>query len=231
MKSHPDRLNRAWFLLLGVAGFAFAADAQIPMAWEPIRRAPRLEVYGLGQYLHSDNIWFPGPAGDVRMRMDDTGLGGLGLAYHFNDYFAVRGDFAFGCATFRADGAGYTPPALARDSILTTGRLNLDYNIINRRLTPFVTAGIGYQYVSSEIENHPPIWSCSWDPWWGSTCGYYQPYYSETDFTWNVGAGLRWNVTDRFFIKAMGGLNWLKYSGARDITQQIEAIFSIGFTF
>ena len=37
-----------------------------------------------------------------------------------------------------------------------TGRFNLDYNIINRRITPFVTAGIGYQYLEADLENLPP---------------------------------------------------------------------------
>ena len=40
-------------------------------------------------------------------------------------------------------------------------------------------------------------------------------YYYETDFTWNVGAGFRWNVTDQLFIKVMGGAQWLQYSGAQ----------------
>ena len=39
------------------------------------------------------------------------------------------------------------------------------------------------------------------------------------------------NITDQVFVKAMGGANWLEYSGAKGITTQFEGIFSIGWTF
>ena len=60
---------------------------------------------------------------------------------------------------------------------------------------------------------------------------YYNSYYSETDFTWNVGVGLRWNITDNFFIKVTGGAQWLQYQDARNITTQLEASLAIGCTF
>jgi len=56
-------------------------------------------------------------------------------------------------------------------------------------------------------------------------------YYYETDFTWNVGGGFRWNVTDQFFIKVMGGAQWLQYSGANGISTQIEGFFALGWMF
>ena len=88
--------------------------------------------------------------GTVTMKMDDTGLGGLGFAYHFNDFFSIR---ATSCS--RGNGAyigsGWNGCGSDRTAFLQTGRFNLDYNMINRRLTPVLTAGIGYQYL--EIDN------------------------------------------------------------------------------
>jgi opacity protein-like surface antigen len=231
-QKHSDSI-RTWAALFAFGGMLLPAFAQIPMATERFERTGKTDVYGIGEYLHSDDITFNGPAGDVKVKMDDTGLGGFGVAYHFNDFLSLRGDFMFGGANFKAD--VQTGPAsfteVQHDAFLQTGRLNLDYNIINRRITPFVTVGIGYQYLETELNNAPPVGSCYWDPWWGYVCYYDHPIAWETDFTWNVGAGFRWNITDNLFIKAMVGANWLEYSGAKDITMQIEGIFAIGGTF
>jgi len=229
LRLHMGRFSVHSSVLFAVGGFALAATAQIPMAWEPFKRTAKSEMYGIGQYLHSDEITFNGPSGDVKLKMDDTGLGGFGMAYHFNDFLSVHADFMFGNATFSGDlpaATGGTVP-VKQDAFIQTGRFNVDYNIINRRLTPFLTAGIGYQYMDMELQNAPTVsW---WDPWWGWQTG--QPHAYETDFTWNVGAGIRWNITDQLFIKATAGAQWLEYAGANGITMQIEGFFAIGWTF
>lgn len=196
-------------------------------------RAQRVELYGIGQYLHSEDITYNGPTGDLKVKMDDTGLGGFGLAYHFSEFFSIRGDFMFGNATFSGNLPVETGGTIAvkQDAFIQTGRLNVDYNIINRRLTPFVTAGIGYQYLETELHNAPSQTVCWWDPWWGWSCQTTKPSAWETDFTWNAGVGFRWNITDNLVVKAMGGGNWLEYGHTKGITTQIEGIFSIGWTF
>ena len=226
---HLGRLATPGGVLLALAGFTLAASAQIPMAWEAFNRTYKTEVYGIGQYLHSGDINYNGPHGNVKMSMDDTGLGGFGMAFHFNEFLAVHADFMFGSATFHGDVplAGGGTVNQSQDAFLQTGRFNLDYNIINRRITPFVTAGIGYQYMDTELQNAPPVtW---WDPWYGWQTG--QPHAYETDFTWNVGAGVRWNITDQLFIKATVGATWLEYSGANGVTTQLEGMFAIGWMF
>jgi opacity protein-like surface antigen len=209
------------------------ATAQIPWATQGISRQGRTEVYGIGQYLHSDDINFNGPFGTVKTKMDDTGLGGFGIAYHFTDFISVHGDFMFGGATFSAnlplENGGTT--FVSQDAFIQTGRFNVDYNIINRRLTPFVTAGIGYQYTETELTQLPAVSYCWWDPWWGWICETSHPYAYQTDFTWNAGGGLRWDITDSLVVKAMVGATWLEYSGAHGITTQLEGIFSIGWSF
>src|SRR3974390_2121238 len=76
------------------------AAAQIPWPTQGISHHGKPEVYGIGQCLPSDDINFNGPFGTVKTKMDDTGLGGFGVAYHFSDFFSVRADFIFGNATF-----------------------------------------------------------------------------------------------------------------------------------
>jgi opacity protein-like surface antigen len=225
----PSSFVSAHTIICGVAlgAFVLSSQAQIPWATEPFSRKNKFEVYGLGEYLHSDNTTFNGPYGEnVTMKIDDTGLGGVGMAYHFSDFFSIRSDFMLGPATLHAQGPDGTEVNPSQSAFLQSGRVNLDYNMINRRLTPVLTAGIGYQYLeidSTETYSYPGRY------------GYYtttvDSYYYETDFTWNVGAGFRWNVTDQFFVKVMGGAQWLQYSGANNISTQIEGFFVIGWMF
>lgn len=205
---------------LVLVGSLLAGRAQIPMATDYFARQNKMDVYGIGQYLHQDDAKFTGASGQTtRLKLDDTGLGGFGFAYHFNDFLAVHADFMLGPATFTVvppQGASYE---FGDNGLISSGRFNLDYNIINRRITPFITAGIGYQYMQVD------------QGYWYHYGYYYYDYYSETDFTWNVGAGVRWNITDNFFIKVTGGAQWLTYQGADNISTQIEGFFAIGMTF
>ena len=212
-------------LLFGAS--VLCTQAQIPWATEPFPRANKFEVYGLGEYLHQDDTTFNDPYyGNVTMKMDDTGLGGVGMAYHFNDFLSVRADFMFGEATIHTEGPDGMDIIPTQTAFLQTGRINLDYNMINRRLTPVLTAGIGYQYM--EIDQSQTFTYQDYNGFYSVTA---DSYYYETDFTWNVGAGFRWNVTDQFFIKAMVGPQWLQYNGADGITTQIEGFFVIGWMF
>ncbi len=226
-KSYP------YLTVLLLSASMLPVSAQIPMATDPFSRNGRTELYGIGQYLHSDDIDFNGPYGTVKTKMNDTGLGGFGVAYHFSDFFSVHADFMFGSATFSGDvpTASGSSVGFSQNAFIQTGRFNVDYNIINRRITPFLTAGIGYQYTETELQNAPPVGYCWWDPWWGWVCSYDHPHAWQTDFTWNVGGGFRWNITDNLFIKATAGATWLEYDGSHGITTQIEGIFAIGATF
>lgn len=207
-----------------------SARAQIPWATEAFSRQNKFEIYGVGQYLHQADTDYSGPFGQrIKLKLDDTGLGGFGVAYHINDYLAVHGDFLIGPATFRAEEPGGSSYSLGDDGYIQTGRFNLDYNILNRRFTPFVTAGIGYQYLQVDQGRYYDYgyYSHGYYYYYGD---YYDRYYYETHFTWNVGAGLRWNVTDNFFIKLTGGAQWLQYDDADNITTQIEAFLALGVT-
>jgi opacity protein-like surface antigen len=235
MNAYPslNRSGRAALILLALGMTTAHSRAQIPMAFDGFSRGGRTELYGIGQYLSSSDINFNGPYGTVKTKMNDTGLGGFGVAYHFNDFISVHGDFMFGGATFTGDVPTVSGNTVGfnQNAFLQTGRFNVDYNIINRRLTPFLTAGLGYQYTETTLNHAPPVNNCWWDPWWGWVCYSDQPTAYQTDFSWNAGAGFRWNVLDSLIVKAMAGATWLEYGGSSGITTQFEAVFSIGWSF
>jgi opacity protein-like surface antigen len=218
-----------WFvaLVLG-AGLELIARADDPLG--TFYRAGRWEIYGSGQSLGSNDINYDTPDGALNVNLNPTGLGGVGFGYYFTDNLALRFDMMFGPAEYEFAETGISQ-AIQRDAFISTGRLNVDYLFFKKRLTPFVTGGIGYQYISVEYSDLGSVPVCYWDPWWGYICTYDTPTYWETDFSWNAGAGVVWNVTDRFFMRIKGDASWLQYEDAEALTTQWEFTFSIGVTY
>jgi opacity protein-like surface antigen len=197
--------------------------------FRPYSREGRGEFFVGGQIITADNTNYNTINGPVSVSMDTAGLGGFGLGYHFDDYFCARAEFMFGGTTFHASGPGVaiTPYSfgISNSALISTGRFNLDWNILKQRLTPFVTAGIGYQYISVDMP-FAPVQGGYWYPGYG----YYQTY-DETDFSWNVGGGIRYDVNNRFFLRAEADYNGLQYSGANSTTSQLRATLGLGFMY
>ncbi len=54
---------------------------------------------------------------------------------------------------------------------------------------------------------------------------------SETDLTFGVGAGVRWDISDRWYAKAVYRMNWTEFSGFDELTLVHGATVSVGFRF
>jgi opacity protein-like surface antigen len=172
-------------------------------------RAQRSEFYILGQYFTAEpgvmqNVTLPTlPLGsfatsDLEFDFGSEDLWGFGLAYHLNSHFAVRAEFTAGYPDYRASWNG---EVLHGESFVQEGRFNLDFHLLEGPLTPYVSGGLGYFYVDTGIPSGPPEYYYWWDYYWGSVVSVYQPTHTDTFFTLNAAVGLRWDVSDEFFIK------------------------------
>lgn len=225
-------------IALAAAGLALAASAQANSAWDNMDRTFKSEFYALGSGLHQEDITFDAPPASptttgVKIKMNDTTMWGFGMAYHVSNRWAVNAEFMWGNSEFSGDLPTQSGGTfhVKQDASLGTGRLNATYTFTNKRFAPFVTGGIGYQHLKTELSNLPPSTVCWWDPWWGWICSTGTPQASETYFTWNLGAGVRWDITDSVFLKATVGATWLQYGGANKTTTQTEAIFALGWSW
>jgi opacity protein-like surface antigen len=81
-------------------------------------------------------------------------------------------------------------------------QLNVTYNFSRKAFTPFVAAGIGWTKVDSNIQSAPPQTGCWWDPWWGYICHTDYKTYNTSEFTYNLGAGVRWDINNAIYTKA-----------------------------
>ena len=105
-------------------------------------------------------------------------------------------------ATFIPDDLVNSPVHIGYKMSKTSHQLNATYNILKRPLTPFIAGGVGYTKLNSNIPNGLDRPACWWDPWYGYICSTEWNTFKASEFTYNVGVGLRWDFSDFMFTKA-----------------------------
>ncbi|EKF74291.1 lipoprotein [Alcanivorax hongdengensis A-11-3] len=106
------------------------------------------------------------------------------------------------------------------DLEMTTLNVNGTYYFLPKVITPYVHASLGATYLDTDVPTGPPVPVCWWDPWWGYYCGLDTPTLSESAFSYEVGAGVRWEVNDAFFVRGGYSQQWLdvgKGAGTVDV--------------
>ena len=154
------------------------------------RRAGRVEFFGVAQMMNGDTSTFFD--GGISLKFDDTSLYGFGAGFNFTDNFNLNTDFLFGSTDVDiSDGID----TIRVDGDLVLWNVNLDYSILKERLTPVVSAGIGF-FNSGTTNTFPNV--------------------DETDFSYNAGIGVRWDALDNLFFKAMYRWTWTELEDADD---------------
>jgi len=151
-------------------------------------RLDRSQIYGIFQTMNGDKSTVK--PDEIKVEVHDTDVYGIGLGYDFTEKWNLNTDFLFG--TINTTGA----PEGAKEEIKLSPSLfiwdvNLDYNFWKHRFSPLLTGGIGCFYFSGDD-------------------------YDEADFSYNLGAGLRWDARDYLFIKAIYRLTWTKMVDTED---------------
>ena len=193
------------FLLLPLASVSWSLDLNQP--------SDRANTWELGLLVNRMGSWdITGEKGSSVDVDSDTGWG-FSLAYNANEHLNFGFDFTHNSQSYDltivpADPVG---PATTLSHKLTNDNfsLNMTYNLLARDLTPFVRAGLGWSDLDSNITDGSGGVVCWWDPWWGYVCSNYYSTYSETSFSYSVGAGLRWDVGTRFSLKASVNQRWM----------------------
>jgi len=93
-------------------------------------------------------------------------------------------------------------PIIEQNLSKTSHQFNVTYNFRGKALTPFVSAGAGWTKLDSNVLSAPPTTGCWWDPWWGYICFTDWETFDTTEFSYNLGVGLRWDISNALFTKA-----------------------------
>jgi len=216
--------------LLAAAGCSWLAGAS---AQNQTQRAGHWEasfnvLYADSETVNSDNS----ASADI-----DNGYGwGFGFGYNFNDHLGLEFNAMWRQADYRATttpaaGNGNGPQSFSGTLDVGTMGVNGTYNLLAKALTPFVTGGIGATYVNSDIPDGLPVNVCWYDPWWGYYCGPVVPTKSETYFSYNVGAGVRWDSPGSLFLRGQVTRQWLDVGGGVGTPAFTQFRFDIGTRF
>ncbi len=168
---------------------------------------------------------------------DDLGWG-FGFGYNLNKKFMLGVDFTWLSANYDAsiatDNNNDQIPDATVDIGGTLDAANLQfvgqYNILNSKVTPFLRASLGWTWVDSNIPSGPATGTCWWDPWYGYICNTWQPTFEDTSFAYGAAAGVRAELTDRFFVEGSYNVLWIDFNKAG--TQSFDGFrMNMGWTF
>ena len=193
----------------------FTATASLCSAQEYSRKG-KSELFGTIQQMSSEEVLYPFThILPVKLDIDSTTVYGIGYGHNLTDHWNINMDLLFGYADTDMkivhDVIDVTVESEEMDYILWD--INADYNIFKSRFTPLVTGGIGFMDYSINTK----------------TTGVGE--VNETNFSYNLGAGVRWDVKDNLMLKVIYRSTWTEFRDA-DEDQRYDGIsFSVAYMF
>lgn len=165
-------------------------------------------------YQAKDSVDFEG--GTTAEFASSTGFM-VGIGYDVTRHFEVGANFSYDRrnydATIAAEDPGVTFPASGK--LDTMGVVfDLTYNLISGPLTPFVVAGVGWNWVDTKIATEPPQVGCWWSPWYGYVCTTFQDTKTIDGLTYQVGAGLRYHLNNSLSLSGSYRMSWVDFPNA-----------------
>ena len=158
---------------------------------------------------------------------------GVGAAYHFTNRLQVQMLLDWLNADYDATiVSGDTPPdpafSVRGEYESFTPRVNVLYSFMDGDITPYVSAGIGWSFIDTNVPQGPPQTGCWWDPWWGYMCASFYDTYESTITSLTYAIGLRWDISDSSVLKASYGIREYDLDRAEDLEQDA---FSVDFAW
>jgi opacity protein-like surface antigen len=195
-------------------------------------RANKSEIYIGPVFTDGKNYNFNGGSS----ARTNTGYGlNLGYAYNFNAHTQFGFDLVWSDQDYRATvapGPGNGNAARSINGTLETGtvRFNGTYNFSAKQFTPFVTGGLGWTYVDTNIPSGLPENVCWYYPWYGGYCATVVPTRATTKFSYNAGAGLRYDAGKGIF-RFLVNSQWMDLGGAYSSANVIQYRIDFGTKF
>ena len=157
----------------------------------------------------------------------------LGFAYHYTDNLEFGANFGIDQADYTADLVAQTGQTIPVKGELEYTTLMFDgtWNFMSGPFTPFVTGGIGWSWVDTNVPTGLPQTGCWWDPWYGYICTTYQDTKTIDGFAYQLGAGLRYDLSDTFAVHGSYRVTWVDIDRATSTPQFDGFQLSLGWKF
>jgi opacity protein-like surface antigen len=146
--------------------------------------------------------------GGSELSVDSTMGWGLSFAWNWTDKWNLSYRYQSTNPNYTAlvvpeEDSIEVPRTIEHEMSKSTHQFNVTYNFSGKAFTPFVVAGIGWSKLDSNVPTTDvPGVGCWWDPWWGYICFADWKTYETSQFTYNLGAGVRWDINNMLFTKA-----------------------------
>lgn len=211
---------------------ALALLVAAPALAQSSRRADTNEIYIGPVFTDGKNYSFEGGSS----ARTDTGYGlNIGFARNFTAHLSAGIDLVWSEQDYRAtvEARADTPSASRQiNGTLETGTVRFfgTYNILAGNFTPFVTGGMGWTYIDTNVPSGLPENVCWAYPWYGYACSSYVPTHSTTRFSYNVGAGLRLDAGKGVF-RLLVNSQWADFGGSYGSSNVTQYRIDIGTKF
>jgi opacity protein-like surface antigen len=177
-------------------------------------------------YQNSQDVDFDG---GTNVEFDsDLGVS-LYAAFRFSERLELQFGVDWSNVDYDVHFQSATVPALTFDASgeieAITPFIRGNFNFIDGPITPYVTAGIGYSFIDTNIPDGPPQIGCWWDPWYGEICTTYQSTATTEEFTYNAGVGVRWDLSTGYSMRLAYEKHWYDFDNASPDFDQ----FKLGF--
>jgi opacity protein-like surface antigen len=211
MNVQTTKLSTITIIILLV--FTMTASLCSAQEWS---RKGKSELFGTIQMMGSDTIEYSYPDAlpldrlPVTFDLDSTNVYGIGYGYNLSDHWNINSDLLFGSTDTDVKIVDVTVETVDMDYVLWD--INVDYNIFKSRFTPLVTGGIGLMNFSIKTT---------------SDAG----EVHESDFSSNLGAGVRWDIRDNLLLKVIYRSTWTEVHNA-DNDQRFDGVnVSVAYMF
>jgi outer membrane protein assembly factor BamD len=141
----------------------------------------------------------------------------LGFAYHWNDRLQFGSTFTYDQKDYAANVVTEDPAdSFEVDGSLDTMTLMFDvaYNFLTGPLTPFVSGGLGWTWVDTNVVNAPPDVGCWWDPWYGYICFSSANTKTLNGLAYELGAGVRYDFSETLAADGSYRMRWVDFENA-----------------
>ncbi len=200
-------------MLISAAGLAVSQAATAQMTGHDNSGASGDWEFRIGPvFTQSKNVSFKGGS---NADVDSTTGVKIGTAYYVTDQFIVGMNFGWAESSFNGTVQGNLGTSRIEGGHVDFSTLMFDGTYVlplKSALKPYAVAGLGWNWVNTNIATAPPQTGCWWDPWWGYVCSTYQPTHGSNSFAYQAGAGVQINFTRSFTINVDYRYTWIDLS-------------------
>jgi opacity protein-like surface antigen len=104
------------------------------------------------------------------------------------------------------------------------------YHFSEKAFTPYVTGGLGWTWVDTNIPAGLPENVCWYYPWYGQYCASYVPTQNTTKFSYNLAAGLRYDY-GRAIFRGQVNAQYIDFGGSYGSSYVTQYRIDIGTKF